>query len=121
MKNLYLLFFLLITVITKSQNWQTVYSDRVQYFDSGQNAIKIVDVKTTPWGDSIFANYTNAYLRSSNKLDSVAWIGKRVIIRNEGKNGFISVYGDTLWLKTLAVPGEKWDFFKNDSVHIEAT
>ncbi len=117
--------FILITLTTKAQNWQAVYSDRVQYFDSGINAIKIISKHIDSVGDSIFYNYPSLYLDNnyrptSSGFDSTSWIGKAVIIKPNGINGFIHTLNDTCIIKINAVDKESWDFVSNDSTLIIA-
>lgn len=108
----------------KAQNWQTVYSDRVQYFDSGINAIKIISSSVDGNGDSIFINYTSLYLDNtfipSVTGDSVSWIGKRLIISANGHNSFLHTLNDTCVIKTRAGNSESWNFINNDSTLILA-
>lgn len=125
MKHLYLVLLILAFLSAKTQNWQAVYSDRVQYFDSGINAIKIVSKKIDSNGDSIFHNYPSLYLDNnyrptSSRFDSTSWIGKAVIIKPNGINGFIHTLNDTCVIKTNAGDKESWDFVRNDSTLIIA-
>lgn len=127
MKKFYFLF-LLVCVLgaSKAQNWQTVYSDRVQYFDSGVNAIKIISKNINSNGDSIFYNYPAIYIDNNYLVanrrggDSVSWIGKRQIISANGINYFVTGLNDTLRIKTQANDKESWEFLRNSNTLITA-
>jgi hypothetical protein len=120
-------FYLLAGTALNAQNWQTVYSDRVQYFDSGVNAINIISFKLDGNGtDSIFFNYPalvvdNSYYESDGFGDSVSWLGKRILIKSNGANCFVNGLDDTLIIKTNAKEKESWEFLRNSNTLIIAT
>lgn len=127
MRKFYLFLLLIIVSVTiKAQNWQTVYSDRVQYFDSGVNAIKIISKQVDNNGDSIFFNYPALYIDTLNyrvddrKSDSVSWLGKRIIIKPNGENHFVNGLNDTLKIKTNARNKESWELLRNSNTLIIA-
>ncbi len=121
--------FILISVTSiflKAQNWQTVYSDRVQYFDSGVTAIKIIDKQIDTNGDSIFYNYPALYIDTLNYwvddsgTDSVSWLGKKTIIKPNGENCFVNGLNDKMIIKTNAANNESWEFLRNSNTLITA-
>ncbi len=110
MKYLYVLLFTLAFLSAKTQNWQAVYSDRLVYFDSSQQAIKIVSVSVDSVGDSTFKNYPQLFVDSLGNteylygrvVDSVSWIGRRIVVKPNGYNGFANESNEYSWLNTLA-------------------
>lgn len=129
MKLLSLTALLLLSTFTAfAQNWQAVYSDRVQYFNSGLNAIKIVSASVNNDGDSTFKNYTSVFLNKYNMYarhqwevtDSSSWIGKRLIIKPNGINEFIHTFNDTCFLYTHASDKDVWNFIGTNTITIEA-
>lgn len=128
MRKLYLLLFICFCSISiKAQNWQTVYSDRVQYFDSSLKAVKIVSVKVDSNGDSTFKNYPEALVDSLGRtqhfygkvVDSTSWIGRGIIIKRNGYNGFANDSLQWFWINTKANLNDTFTFFKDDKLHIQ--
>lgn len=128
MKKLYLLFFIIIcSASIKAQNWQTVYSDRVQYFDSSLKAIKIVSVKVNSNGDSTFKNYNEYLIDSFGRTENIygkivgstSWIGRRVVVKKDGYNGFASDRLQWVWINTKANLNDTFTFFKDNKLHIQ--
>lgn len=128
MKRLYLLIFIFsLGLSLKAQNWQTVYSDRVQYFDSSLKAIKIVSVNVDNSGDSTFKNYPEALVDSLGRtehfygkvVDSTSWIGRRIIIKQDGYNGFANDSLQWFWINTKANLNDTFTFFKDNRLHIQ--
>ncbi|HYG16354.1 MAG TPA: hypothetical protein VEC12_11425, partial [Bacteroidia bacterium] len=127
MKNIYPLLFILVAITAKSQNWQTVYSDRIQYFDSSRQAIKIIHKYVDSAGDSVFRNYTQYMIDSSGNSsrpygkikDSSSWIGRRILIKSNGYNAFVNDSNQLYWIKTQAQLHDTFTYIENSRFHIK--
>jgi hypothetical protein len=128
MKHLYTLALFLAFFSLKAQNWQSVYSDRLVYFDSSRQAIKIVSTAVDSTGDSTFKNYPQLFVDSFGNnwgfngrvVDSTSWIGKRIYIKTNGYNGFVNDSNETVWLNTQANLNDTFTFLENKRVLIKA-
>lgn len=128
MKHLYVLLFTLAFLSAKTQNWQAVYSDRLVYFDSSQQAIKIVSVSIDSAGDSTFKNYPQLFMDSLDRtehfygrvVDSVSWIGRRIVIKPNGYNVFINDSNEFLWLNTLANLNDTFLYLDSKKMQVKA-
>ena len=128
MKHLYVLLFTLAFLSAKTQNWQSVYSDRLVYFDSSQQAIKIVSTSVDSTGDSTFKNYPQLFMDSLGRteylfgrvVDSVSWIGRRIVIKPNGYNGFANESNEYSWLNTLANLNDTFVYFDSKKMLVKA-
>lgn len=120
------LILILISIIDASgQDYQTIHSNRVAYFDNQHKNIECIRIDSVKnQTDSIFYPF---YAIQQLDYDCfsphvASWIGKTVTIKENGLNEFINKDGDTITMNTNARIGEKWIAFQiNDSLTIEAT
>ena len=120
------LIFALISILsTSGQNYQTVNSKRIVYFDNQNKNIKCIRIDSVKiQTDSILFPFTEI-----QKLDNycysprvASWIGKKIIIKENGLNEFINKMGDTITIHTNAPIGDKWIAFQiKDSLIVEAS
>lgn len=128
MKPLKLTIILLLCSISNiiiGQDYQTINSNRIAYFDNqfwkNIECIRIDSIKNQR--DSILYPFCVIQNVSSYCFSPyvASWIGKNVTIKENGQNEFINKVGDTITINTNAVLGEKWIAFNNASLTIEAT
>lgn len=120
------LFFILISIITIfGQNYQSINSKRISYFDDQNGNINCIRIDSVKYQtDSIFYPFTVIQQFGYNCFSpSVAsWIGKNVTIKKNGTNEFVNKRGDTIFIKTNANLGDKWTAYeKQDSLTIIAS
>lgn len=134
MKHLYwLLLFTSINITARSQNWQTVYSDRTTYFDDSRQAIKIVYKSVDSAGDSTFKNYPCYFIDSLGNdithdwgthlfklYDSSSWVGKKIVVKNNGTTIFYNDRNEKFSINTIALKGDTFTFIDNKSILIKA-
>lgn len=112
------------TISTFGQDYQTISSNRTAFFDDENNNIKSIRIDSVKHQtDSLFFPFATIQKIDDCFSPSVAsWIGKSVIIRDNGLNEFINKMGDTISIKTNAKIDDKWVAFTiQDSLSIEAT
>jgi hypothetical protein len=116
--------FLINFFTVNGQNWQTVRSGRIAYFDNDQgwiNCIRIDSVKFDK--DSVLYPMANIQQIGSNCFTPKgnSWMGIKVIIKNNGVNLFFNNNNDTIRINTRAKAGESWTLFEiKDSIKIIA-
>lgn len=119
----------LTTISAFAQNYQTINSSRIMYYEyqnSTQNiniqCIRIDSVKCP--GDSILYPF-NVFCQIGNKCylpNYSSWIGKSVSISKDGINTFVNKDGDSIRINTKANLGDKWIAYQlSDSMTIEAS
>ena len=116
---------ILIGILTlNAQNYQTVKSNRVAFFTSDQGNVKCLRIDSVKFHtDSIFYPFKNIQKVDYNCFSpyGYSWIGKKVIIKNNGYNLFFNKYNDTIKIKTNAKINESWTAFDlKDSIKIIA-
>jgi Secretion system C-terminal sorting domain len=121
MKKLLLLILLISTGLCKAQNYQCLQSGVKHYFINGNNylrGIRIDSVKT--FADSVvYFPYHTPRGRlagwSTPLLDSNggSWLGKKVIVQNDGTFLFDNIWNDTVVIKTQANVGDSWVFYND--------
>lgn len=101
----------LICTCSFSKNYQTVQSGRTAYFENSRNNIECIRIDSIKFnGDSILypfyviQNVVNECFSPS--LSS--WIGKKVVVRNNGDNVFYNKLNDSILIKTQANLGDNW-------------
>ncbi len=120
MRALFLSFAFLFAVTCKlaAQNYQAVYSDRTVSFINESNEIFFIDIRQAELSgqDSLFIpfegiqlnNEYNHYGTECFDPFGASWFGKQVVIREDGYNIFLNSEGDSVFLQTLASPGDSW-------------
>jgi Secretion system C-terminal sorting domain len=123
---IYIFLFALISIPNLySQDYQTVNSGRIAYFNSSVKNIKSLRFDSVKFqNDSILFPFAviqeiNDYCFSPY---NASWIGNKVIIKENGENIFFNQNYDSIYINTKANFGDKWIAFQiDDSLVIEAT
>lgn len=122
--NYILAIFLLNVICLQAQDYQTVRSARIAYFQNDMGKVECIRIDSVKFhADSILLpmpqiRYTGdrCFTPKGN-----SWIGKKVIIQNEGTNLFFNWNNDTIRIKTNAWVNESWTVFEiKDSIKIIA-
>lgn len=105
-----------------SYDYQAVLSNRVALYQSTSGMISGMKIDSVVLnGDSIFYPMKNIQQIDDFCFDEkgASWLGNKIIISPEW-NYFFNVHADTIKIKTNARYHERWKFFENDEVIIEA-
>lgn len=121
----FLLAVFLINVLTVSgQDWQTVRSGRIAYFDNDQGKIKCIRIDSVAFlPDSVLFPMPNIQQLDYDCFTprGNSWIGKKIIIQKNGVNLFFNNEKDTIRIHTRAKVGGSWTLFEiKDSIKITA-
>jgi hypothetical protein len=119
------LFLGLISIIsTFGQDYQTISSNRIAFFDNENKNIKSIRIDSVKHQtDSVLFPFAVIQQLDYDCFSPfvASWIGKSVTIRDNGLNEFINKTGDTIFVKTNAKIEDKWIAFAiQDSLSIEA-
>lgn len=107
-----------------AQNYQTVYSHRIAYFDNQYGNVKCIRIDSAQYDtDSVFFPFSTI-----QQLDyecftpyGPSWIGEKVIVM-DSMNLFFNLKKDTIRIKTSARLNESWMAFDlENSIKILAT
>lgn len=117
--------FLLVAVLNiwsdkiLAQTYQTVYSNRIASFQG--YTLRIDSVVSGE--DSIFfpMKYIQQIEPGCYTPFGNSWIGKKIIIRPDGMNLFLTKDNDTVKIKTYAEYNESWLAFSDNSIQVIAT
>ncbi|MGE5426589.1 MAG: T9SS type A sorting domain-containing protein [Methylococcaceae bacterium] len=116
--------FLSNLLIVCGQDWQTVRSGRIAYFDKDQGLVKSLRIDSVKFDrDSVLYPMANIQQIGPNCITPKgnSWIGKKVIIQNNGVNLFFNNNNDTIRINTRAKVGDSWTLFEiKDSIKITA-
>jgi hypothetical protein len=120
------LIFALISILsTSGQNYQTVNSKRIVYFDNQNKNIRCIRIDSVKiQTDSVLFPFTEIQKLDFNCYSPrvASWIGKKIIIKENGLNEFINKMGDTITIHTNASIEDKWIAFQiKDSLIVEAS
>jgi hypothetical protein len=105
-----LLMFMLFFPILSAQHYQTVYSDRIAYFNNPAGNVKCIRIDSvTHENDSVFFLFNNIQQMDYDCYTPYgpSWIGEKVIVR-DSMNLFFNLKNDTIQIKTNALPDESW-------------
>ncbi|HOG19379.1 MAG TPA: T9SS type A sorting domain-containing protein [Salinivirgaceae bacterium] len=120
-----LIFVLISLTSTFGQNFQTINSNRIAFFENEYNNVKAVRIDSVKYqNDSLLFPFTTIQQFDYDCFSpfEASWIGKSVIIKNNGLNEFVNKMGDTISIKTDASLGDTWIAFAlYDSLTIEAS
>jgi len=117
--------FILLNLSTFSQNYQTVYSDQISFFENQENNIKSIRIDSLAvQTDSVLFPFNNI-----QKLDFAcytpfgdSWIGRKIIVKDNGPNIFFNRALDSIKIKTNATLNDEWTAFEIlDSILVIAT
>lgn len=116
-----ILFSVLIVIISSSvfgQNYQTINSKRICYFEHSSTVVRSIRVDSIKQNDNDSILYPYAVFQQIGDYcfspAYASWIGKAVIIKEHGLNLFINNNNDTIVIDTKAKLGEEWTVY-----HIE--
>ena len=107
-----------------AQNYQTVLSNRISYFEGDQGYISCIRIDSTKFD----TDSTLYPMKNIRQLDydcytpyGDSWIGGKVIIQKGGSNLFFNKNHDTIRIKTQARLNDEWTaFYLKDSLIIKA-
>ena len=107
------------------QNYQSINSSRITYFENVSGNIGCIRIDSINYynTDSILYPFT-VIQELDNCFSPIAasWIGRTVTIKENGMNKFINRQGDTISLKSNALFGDNWIAYQiEDSITIRAT
>lgn len=125
MKKHLLLFLSFISLLAVSQDYQSVNSGNVAYFQKQAYARAIsIDSVKIQGTDSIL--YPNKMVQSNTEgcfsVFKSSWLAAKIIIKENGENLFFNKFNDTLLIKTKALLNASWACFSlADSTKIIAT
>jgi len=108
-----------------AQNYQTILSTKTTTFignDNQQVASIRIDSSFVYGGDSVFYPFYNIQFADYDCYlpFSYSWIGKKIIIKPDGYNGFINRENDTVKINTLAQLNENWIAYEISDIIIVA-
>lgn len=108
-----------------SHDYQTVYSNRVAFFENSEKQIKALRIDSVKVDiDSVFYPFTTIQEVSENCFSpyKASWIGEKVVVKPDGTNLFFNRDGDTIILKTRARLNESWIAFQHgNDFRVKAT
>jgi hypothetical protein len=101
---------------TTAQNYQTLNSGRIASFEDQWNDIKFVRIDSAWYQtDSVlvpFGGFHEIEHLACYIIDGPSWLGKEIIIRDDGWNLFVTGEEDTVHIHTGAVQGENWTAYE---------
>lgn len=133
MKTLFIILALFLAVFyhVNGQNYQAVYADRTTAFINESNEIFFIEIRQAGQiaQDSVFTPFKGIQeIGESNNYGmcydpfGASWIGKEVIIRDDGYNVFLNRVGDSVFLLTTANPGDSWTAYQQaEGIAVVAT
>ena len=113
---LFSIFLTFLFAQVNSQNYQTVHSGRIVSFENQWNDVRFLRIDSVsyqtdsvliPFGSFQEVEYMMCYL-----VDGAHWIGKEIIIQDNGWNLFVTAEGETVPINTGATLGENWTAFE---------
>jgi hypothetical protein len=116
---------ILINIINlNAQDYQTVKSDRIAFFNNQNDKIKCIRIDSVIFKtDSILYPFSNIQQIDYDCFSpfSYSWIGEKVMIQSNGCNLFFNKQNDTIKIKTNATLNESWIAYElMDSIRIIA-
>ena len=123
MKKTLLLLLLFCGYFCAAQNYQCLQPDVKRYFTNGNGYLRgiRIDSVTTLGDTTIYYSYHTPRgiynVGSTSTLDSTggSWLGKRVLQLNDGTFVFDNEWSDSVIIKTQAVIGDAWVFYRDTS------
>lgn len=114
LKKITFLSFILLSVVTSAQNWQTVRLGENKFFEKNGYPTQAtrIDSVSLSGSDSIFYNF---FTHDNNGvcIDTLApsWIGRKILVENSGRNVFFNYFNDSVVIKTNAPLGSSWHLY----------
>jgi hypothetical protein len=134
MKQLFTLFAILIAYTASAQNYNCIQPGEKPYFINEKGYLRgiRIDSLTELSDHKIYypyhtpRGYSDMYfvygVQGASDTAGGSWLGKKIIIRNDGTYLFDTYFGDTVVIKTQASVGESWVFFNDTSlIYYKAT
>ncbi len=126
MKSLKILLLLLLwNTFTYGQNYQTVNSKRVAYYENQSKNISCIRIDSAKFQtDSILYPFTTLQQMSNDCISAstASWIGQKIVVDGNGNNYFYNKNNEPITIKTSAKIGDSWIAFQiTDSLIIEAS
>lgn len=122
MKSTLSLLFILIAISLHAQNYACFTPANKQYFINSNGylrGMRIDSVNIAGTGKVYFPYHTlrGNYLAHNPIFDSSggSWLGKRIIAHADGTYVFDNMWRDSIVIKTQAVKGDTWTFFKDSA------
>lgn len=113
---------------TIAQDYQTVNSRRVAFFDNKEKNVESlrIDSLVSQADTILYPAYVIQSIVANNRSDCfspyiASWIGKSVTIKKNGVNEFFNRNGEKIAINTKALINDKWIAFQTKELIIEAT
>jgi hypothetical protein len=124
-KLLFTVFVISFPLVLKAQDYQTVNSGRISYFENPYGEVKCINIDSVKFQtDSILypvSNIQNTGYECYTPYGA-SWLSSKVILQADGSNLFFNLKLDTILIKTKALLNESWISYEiADSVKIIAT
>jgi len=125
---LLILFGILVSAGLQAQNYQTVNSGRIAYFNTAEY-IQFLRIDSVIYnGDSVFyPNRVVALISSESDYPRCyspyqpSWAGSKIVVKDDGTNNFFNRDNDSIVIKTRANLDDNWIAYKKgDSILIKA-
>lgn len=116
-----LLVCLVCSAMCGAQNYKCVRYGDTAYFiniDGYLRGMRIDEVVPYGGGDTLLVPFsTQRHVLPGSGLDATngSWLGSRIMDRHDGFFTFNTIWNDTVYVQTQAMPGDTWDFY-NDGV-----
>lgn len=129
MKYTLLLFFLLLQIIARGQNYSCIPPEHKAYFTNNKGylrGIRIDSVRSNN-GNALSYPFLTARIKAQNMgayADTLggSWMGKVIIESTDGTTYILNQWGDTVKIRNQAALGDSWILFQNSSpLHYRAT
>jgi hypothetical protein len=105
-----------------AQNWQCVQANVLRHYNGIFVRGMKIDSFQTINNDQVFYPFhtpRGAYIASMgiNQLDTMggSWLGKKIILKQDGTMMFDTYWGDTVFINTRANVGDAWIFYNDTS------
>lgn len=97
------------------QNYQTVTSNRIAYFGKEARTVQCVRIDSTHCeSDSVLYPFTVIQEGDAGcySLTNASWIGKKIIIKENGENLFVNKWNEPITINTHAALNDSWIAFQ---------
>ncbi len=116
---------LIFPSVIYSQDYQTVNSGRIAYFENSNGQINCIHIDSVKFEtDSILHTVSNFQRKTYDCYTSngASWLSSNVVIQTDGSNLFFNINLDTIKIKTKASLNESWVAYQiPDSIKIVST
>ncbi|TVQ88083.1 MAG: T9SS C-terminal target domain-containing protein [Bacteroidetes bacterium] len=116
---------LLLVLVVKGQNYQTVNPEVISSFVDENNHLSFIRIDSTGYENSLilYPFSVNQFLFDNCFSPRAgSWIGSEIIIKDNGYNIFLNHQQDSVKINTLAMEGDSWIAYgKPGQMHIVAS